>query len=548
MPSAALYSTCLLVLAALAFAACGQDERAPPSTVSLAADPEVAAATLQLAAEFLAPRALDIVSAPDAEQADLTVRLTGAEPGDALVTRYWVPVVSLDHPAAGLTMADLGEMFAGHVDDWSALTGRPLPLRVLVPNDPVPPIDRWWPDNGRPPEALPLDEVRAALAGEEGVLALLPLDAVDVAMRSLAVAGVNVVFGTGDIATYPLVERIWLTTRQAEDDQFTQLLDQLADAVSRGLGVPAPAPIILRATGDIIPARCAYAVQRDLGDLRHAYLELGPWLAEADLTVGSLDAALSDAGEPLGCVETFSLLAPAASVDGLAFAGFDVMTVATNHVKDCGVAPCGDQAFFETLANLRAAGIEPVGAGADLAAARAPGIVTAGGVRFAFLGYDEIATYYHAEPGVAGTAPLNEAFLREDVAAAALAADVVVVLPQWGVEYTADPTSGQRALAAAAVEAGAGLVIGNHPHWVQANEVIDGVFVAYALGNFVFDQDWSVETQQGVVLEVAFHGTQAKGVRYHPIRIVDQHQPVFADEAEAGDILQRIWDASAALE
>ena len=445
-------------------------------------------------------------------------------------------------------MADLGEMVAGHIDDWSALTGRSLPLRLLVPNDPVPPLDRWWPDSVPPPEALPLDEVRAALAGEAGVLALLPLDAVDIATRSLAVDGVNAVFGTGDIASYPLAERIWVTTRQAEDEQFTQLLDQLADALARGLGVPAPAPIILRATGDIIPARCAYAVQRDLGDLRHAYLELGPWLAEADLTVGSLDAALSDAGEPLGCVETFSLLAPAASVDGLAYAGFDVMTVATNHVKDCGVAPCGDRAFFETLANLRAAGIEPVGAGADLTAAREHTIVTAGGVRFAFLGYDEIATYYHAEPDFAGTAPLNEAFLREDVAAAALAADVVVVLPQWGVEYTADPTSGQRALAAAAVEAGAGLVIGNHPHWVQAAEVIDGVFVAYALGNFVFDQDWSVETQQGVVLEVAFHGTQPKGVRYHPIRIVDQHQPVFAGEDEAGEILQRIWDASAALE
>jgi poly-gamma-glutamate synthesis protein (capsule biosynthesis protein) len=116
------------------------------------------------------------------------------------------------------------------------------------------------------------------------------------------------------------------------------------------------------------------------------------------------------------------------------------------------------------------------------------------------------------------------------------------------VEYTADPTFSQRALAAAAVEAGADLVIGNHPHWVQAAELIDDAFVAYALGNFVFDQDWSVPTQQGAVLEAAFHGGQLRGVEYHPIRIVDQHQPVFAEPGEAREILDRIWTASAALD
>ena len=126
-------------------------------------------------------------------------------------------------------------------------------------------------------------------------------------------------------------------------------------------------------------------------------------------------------------------------------------------------------------------------------------------------------------------------------------ADVVVVLPQWGVEYTADPTLRQRALAAAAVEAGADLVVGNHPHWVQAAEVVGDAFVAYALGNFVFDQTWSIETQQGAVLDAAFHGAQLKGIEYHPIRIVDLHQPVFAEPAEAQQILDRIWTASAAL-
>jgi poly-gamma-glutamate synthesis protein (capsule biosynthesis protein) len=285
-----------------------------------------------------------------------------------------------------------------------------------------------------------------------------------------------------------------------------------------------------------------------LGDLTHAFVPLAPWLAEADITTGSLDASLSDANEPFGCTETFSLMGPSAAAGGLSLAGFDVITVATNHVKDCGVSPCGDQAFFDTLENLRSRGIAPVGGGADLSAARTPAVLTVKGVRFAFLGYDEIASYYHAAPGVPGTAPLNETYLREDIAAAAAVADVVIVMPQWGIEYQAEPTAGQRQLAAAAAEAGAGLVIGNHPHWVEAAEVIDGVFVAYALGNFVFDQDWSLETQQGVMLQASFFGAQLKGIEYYPVHIYDEHQPRFAEPEEAQQILDRIWDASATLQ
>ena len=339
-----------------------------------------------------------------------------------------------------------------------------------------------------------------------------------------------------------------MVAREADDEPFARLLSEVAEELAARLALPPPEPIILRATGDIIPARCVYAKQRDYGDFRHAFLALGPWLAEADITVGSLDASISDAGAPIGCEPTFNLLAPPESVEGLVYGGFDVITVATNHVMNCGRSDCGYEALLDTLDILRSNGIAPAGGGADLAEARMPASVTVDGVSFAFLGYDEIAPSYHAGEARPGTAPLTEAVLREDVAIAAGIADVVVVLPQWGVEYTANPTSRQRSLAATAADAGANLVIGNHPHWVQAAEVIDETFVAYALGNFVFDQNWSPETQQGVVLDAAFHGARLVGVQYHPVRIIDWHQPVFAEPAEAAQIMERIWAASAALE
>jgi poly-gamma-glutamate synthesis protein (capsule biosynthesis protein) len=203
--------------------------------------------------------------------------------------------------------------------------------------------------------------------------------------------------------------------------------------------------------------------------------------------------------------------------------------------------------MFQTDANLRAAGILPVGDGANLAAARQPIVVTRNGVRFAFLAYDDIADYYHATADSAGSAPLDPATVGEDIAAAKRVADVVIVLPHWGVEYTASPSDRQREFARACAAAGADLVIGNHPHWVQAHEQIGTTFVAYALGNFVFDQDWSIETQQGALLDVTFTGTRVAATRYTPVRIHDQYQPRLADPAEAAAIMQRIDDASAAL-
>ena len=315
-----------------------------------------------------------------------------------------------------------------------------------------------------------------------------------------------------------------------------------------------PAPTVeptttLLLTGDIIPARCTEAAISSRGsDWTLPFQPMHDTLAAADITIGSLDSTISGAVVPTGCIETFSLGGVAAVADGLRYAGYDVIAHAANHIKDCGAASCGDQSMLDTATNLRTAGIQSAGSGANLAEALRPVVVERNGVYFAFLAYDDIAAYYHATEVTAGSAPMDPATIAADVANARKVANVVIVMPHWGVEYTADPSERQREFARAAAAAGADLVIGNHPHWVQAHEQIGTTFVAYALGNFVFDQDWSLETQQGVVLEAAFHGTRLKGVRFYPVHIRDEHQPVFADPDEARQILDRIWTASAALQ
>jgi poly-gamma-glutamate synthesis protein (capsule biosynthesis protein) len=321
--------------------------------------------------------------------------------------------------------------------------------------------------------------------------------------------------------------------------------------------IPTPEPTVepvtrLLFTGDVIPARCTDAAVTALGgDWTLPFQALQPMLSAADITAGTLDSTVSDAVVPTGCIETYSLGGVAAVAEGLRFAGYDVLSHAANHIKDCGVTNCGDQAMLDTIANLKAAGVQTVGSGANLAEARRPVVIERNGIYFAFLAYDDIAPWYQATNAAAGTAPMDTATVAEDIANAKKVANVVIVIPNWGIEYTIDPSERQREIARAAVAAGADLIVGNHPHWVQAHETIEGpegpVLVAYALGNFVFDQDWSLETQQGALLEVTFTGIDVTATRYTPIHIHDNYQPRIAEADEAAQILERIETASGAL-
>ncbi len=469
----------------------------------------------------------------------------------AVAYRYWVPVAPFWSGLEDLAWADLKAALAsGSAPAGATALYLPSNLREELEGalgEPVPS------DTGGVVRWAPQAEIAAALARDQSALGLLPLEAVDYHMRSVALDGIDLVRGIGPIEAYPLVNRVWFAIDRGSIQDATpspvaeaQLLTDALRFHFRTRAVPRPIRLIV--TGDIIPARCVYARHLAYGDFRHAFLATADLLRAANITVGSLDASLSDAGEPIGCMRTFSLLAPARSIEGLTFAGFDVLTVASNHAKDCGASACGDRALLDTLTNLETAGIAAVGGGRNLVEARSGRVLTVNGVRFAFLGYDEVAaSAYGAGDGRPGTAPLEFGTLGEDVARARQDADVVVVLNHWGVEYTPIPTERQRRLAREAVGAGATLVVGNHPHAVQAVEFPEGGFVAYALGNFVFDQDWSLETQQGAVLEAVFHGRRLVSVRFLPVHIHDMHQPRWAEPSEAESILGRMEAASAGL-
>jgi poly-gamma-glutamate synthesis protein (capsule biosynthesis protein) len=233
-----------------------------------------------------------------------------------------------------------------------------------------------------------------------------------------------------------------------------------------------------------------------------------------------------------------------ALIDGLANAGIDYVSIANNHIRDAG-----GQGLLQTIANVEKRGIQVSGAGRDLAAAREPARLEAGGQTVAILAYDAIAAVYHATTDRIGSAPLSASIVRADVKAArAGGADVVIVFPHWGAEYRSKPFAAQQKLARMIVDSGADLVIGNHAHWAAALEIYKGRPIWYALGNFVFDQTWSEPTMEGITLELTFSGSELVQARMRPHIILDRSQPNFLDPADDGNVVMgQVYGASKGL-
>jgi len=301
-------------------------------------------------------------------------------------------------------------------------------------------------------------------------------------------------------------------------------------------------------TGDINLGRCiakqTVIANGQKNNYNHPFEFVADELRAADITVGSLDGSLSDESPPMPCPNSMNLIGPTRMVEGLQFAGFDVISVATNHIKDCGKKgfECNNKALLDTITTLGAAGIQPVGAGNTLIESRQPIVIERSGIRFAFLGINQIDHRVWASENMPGTAPLSEAYIdmiKAEIVSAKQIADVVIVLPHWGVEYDAKPQDIQRVWARDFISAGASLVIGNHAHIVQPLEVFSDKLIFYALGNFVFDQGQNFR-RESIVVEVNFVGAEIESWKLHAVNInYYTLQTHWAEEPEAGYILAR---------
>jgi poly-gamma-glutamate synthesis protein (capsule biosynthesis protein) len=265
----------------------------------------------------------------------------------------------------------------------------------------------------------------------------------------------------------------------------------------------------------------------------------------ADLALANLESPVDDDFRYHTTGTTFS--GDPKLLDGIKNAGIDYLSLGNNHIGDAG-----RDGVLETIAELEARDIAHSGAGTGPAATRRPAIIETHGVRIAVFGCDAVARVYWVanRPDSVGSRPCTTNQVADDVKAVKDRgdADLVIVYPHWGIEYRAKPTAVQRDQARTWIEAGADMIIGNHAHWAGAVEEIDGKLAFYALGNFVFDQMWSPQTMQGLVLELTWEGTTLRQAWLHPTLVIDQSQPNFLDPAGDGEIvLKQVRDASKGL-
>lgn len=290
----------------------------------------------------------------------------------------------------------------------------------------------------------------------------------------------------------------------------------------------------LVAAGDIILSRTVGVKIRAAGDNSLPFRNVFEVFNSADLAVTTLDAPFNNTG-PL-MTEGMVFKVEPEFIEGLLLSGFDVVSLAGNHFGDQGYA-----GMEFTLDWLEQNNIKTCGAGMDIANAHQPALLQHEGVKFAFLAYNEVPPAdYGAAEDWPGTAWMEIAPMTTDVQKVRESADVVVVMMHAGIEYDTNPTANQQEFARAAIDAGADLVIGGHPHIVQSVEEYNDGFIIYSLGNFVFDQMWSQETMEGVIAELNLKGNKLQTVDFYPVIIEDYSTPRYATPAEAEVILSRM--------
>lgn len=156
--------------------------------------------------------------------------------------------------------------------------------------------------------------------------------------------------------------------------------------------------------------------------------------------------------------------------------------LSNNHIMDYGV-----ELLQSTCATLRDEEILYAGAGEDLNAALAPMRLQLPFEDIIVLNYGwDIEETVYATSDSAGCAPRDEDIILEQIALAKKHTSKVIVCMHWGFEYNRLPMPYDIDLAHKMVDAGADLIIGHHPHCVQAKEIYKGVRIYYSLGNFYF--------------------------------------------------------------
>lgn len=308
-----------------------------------------------------------------------------------------------------------------------------------------------------------------------------------------------------------------------------------------------PTNITFLAVGDIMLSRnVAGTMAKNNKDINYPFRNMASVLSSTDFNFANLESPFSgkDSFNPTGSL-VFN--APTWTLPSLGKYKFEVLNLANNHAFDQG-----KDGLLYTKKLLTDSGLLPLGVGNNLNEAWQGQVYTVKGVRVGFVG----ASYSSINDG--GIANNNYVARIEDtirlknsITDLKAKSDFVVATMHAGTEYTRTPNASQTAFARAAIDAGADIVIGAHPHWIQTFEKYKGKYIFYSLGNFVFDQEWSRDTKEGLALKITLQKasrttaditgtTSLQEIDLMPVIIENYSAPRLANEIEKQAILKKI--------
>lgn len=278
------------------------------------------------------------------------------------------------------------------------------------------------------------------------------------------------------------------------------------------------------AVGDIMLSRLVARRAEKANNPYWMWQNIQDFMTQSDFNIWNLESPTN--GTPLySYEETMIFNAPPHLIETLPVMNFLVLNLANNHALDQGVS------WLNTTQKLLSEkGMIHIGTGKTLEEAWTPRIVEKNGIKIAFIS----ASYTSINDD--GTT-LNEYVarvqhtqrLKKSIETAKKDANYTIIIMHAGSEYTRTPTPLQQEFARTAIDSGADMVIGGHPHWAQWIENYGGKYIFYSLGNFIFDQDFSYETKTGLALRVFLRKkdstTTLDRVELHPITIENYGQP-----------------------
>lgn len=446
---------------------------------------------------------------------DVTPQSAPSSDGIVRLPDGYALVTSIRLPLAGITAAQEAPLIQGEIANWRGV-GAP----VSRPVTPIA-IDGLEPSGMTPAQKVKdYEELVGVLDGDAGAMAVVPLDQIDFRVNTLKIDGIDPLLASGTDA----------------------------------------APIVrIGAAGDIIPGRNVANYIRKYNDFTMPMQRVKDVLAGFDITFANFECFISETLESPELTDPGALdfLTRPQFVPAMVDAGIDAVSMANNHAV-YSHSGWGLPAFQDTYTYLTQGGIPVFGAGMDLDQARAPWIGEWNGVTVAIIGIDGITGNldYPDSPGVVfnagsqatadhgGTNPLQMDTITADIANLAGQYDIVIPFFHMSDQYIWTPASWAIETAHKAIDAGASLVISSHPHTIQGMEVYNGKPIFHGIGNFVYDQMFSVDTRQGYLLDLTFRGNQVVGFRTHGVEIEAFSQPRFMSPGEQASLMDRFWNST----